>query len=172
MDEKVSIRVNVADRYYPLKIEAEDEERIRKAAKMINEKVLQYKQRYTDKDVQDFLAMAALQYVIKALELENGQDLMPVLDAVAAMGCDLSAHRSGPLRYEQLLEAEKIVCLTDNHKAFLLSTYPELLEKTLSFSELTGKSVQDPFGGNAQLYQRSADAITEGVKQLLQCLQA
>ena len=54
MDEKVSIRVNVADRYYPLKIEAEDEERIRKAAKMINEKVLQYKQRYTDKDVQDF----------------------------------------------------------------------------------------------------------------------
>ncbi|HHU33698.1 MAG TPA: cell division protein ZapA [Bacteroidetes bacterium] len=71
MDEKVSIRVNVADRYYPLKIEAEDEERIRKAAKMINEKVLQYKQRYTDKDVQDFLAMAALQFVIKLGEEEE-----------------------------------------------------------------------------------------------------
>ena len=71
MDEKVSIRVNVADRYYPLKIEAEDEERIRKAAKMINEKVLQYKQRYTDKDVQDFLAMAALQFVIKLTEEEE-----------------------------------------------------------------------------------------------------
>jgi cell division protein ZapA len=61
----------VADRYYPLKVERENEERIRKAARMINEKVLQYKQRYTDKDVQDFLAMAALQYVIRLTEEEE-----------------------------------------------------------------------------------------------------
>jgi cell division protein ZapA (FtsZ GTPase activity inhibitor) len=71
MDDKLSIRVNVADRYYPLKIEREDEEKIRRAARMINEKVLQYKQRYTDKDVQDFLAMAALQYVIKLIDDEE-----------------------------------------------------------------------------------------------------
>ncbi|MGQ1948020.1 cell division protein ZapA [Geofilum sp. OHC36d9] len=85
MDNKLSINVKVAERSYPLRVDRNDEERIRKAAKLINDKVLQYKQRYNDKDVQDFLAMAALQYVIKALELENGQDLMPVLDAVAAM---------------------------------------------------------------------------------------
>ena len=71
MDDKLSIRVNVADRYYPLKVERENEEKIRKAARMINEKVLQYKQRYTDKDVQDFLAMASLQYVIKLTEEEE-----------------------------------------------------------------------------------------------------
>ena len=71
MDDKFSIRVNVADRYYPLKVERENEEKIRKAARMINEKVLQYKQRYTDKDVQDFLAMAALQFVIKLSEGEE-----------------------------------------------------------------------------------------------------
>ncbi len=77
MDDKLSIRVNVADRYYPLKVERENEEKIRKAARMINEKVLQYKQRYSDKDVQDFLAMASLQYVIKLNEeeekLDNGE---------------------------------------------------------------------------------------------------
>jgi cell division protein ZapA (FtsZ GTPase activity inhibitor) len=71
MDEKLSIRVNVADRYYPLKVERENEEKIRKAARMINEKVLQYKQKYTDKDVQDFLAMASLQYVIRLTEEEE-----------------------------------------------------------------------------------------------------
>ena len=71
MDDKFSIRVNVADRYYPLKVERENEEKIRKAARMINEKVLQYKQRYTDKDVQDFLAMASLLYVIKLTEEEE-----------------------------------------------------------------------------------------------------
>src|SRR5512136_2311876 len=71
MDDKLSIRVNVADRYYPLKVERENEEKIRKAARLINEKVLQYKMRYTDKDVQDFLAMAALQFVIKLSEEEE-----------------------------------------------------------------------------------------------------
>lgn len=85
MDDKLSIRVNVADRYYPLRVERDDEERIRKAAKLINEKVSQYNQRYNDKDVQDFLAMAALQYVIKALEMENNHDATPLLEAVSLL---------------------------------------------------------------------------------------
>jgi len=74
MDDKLSIRVNMADRYYPLKVESENEERIRKAARLINEKVLQYKQRYVDKDTQDFLAMAALQYVIRLIEIEDKEE--------------------------------------------------------------------------------------------------
>jgi len=82
MDDKLSIKVNVADRYYPLKVERENDERIRKAARMINEKVLQYKQRYTDKDVQDFLAMAALQYVIKLTEEEEKLENDYIPDAI------------------------------------------------------------------------------------------
>ncbi len=82
MDEKLSIRVNVADRYYPLKIDRSDEEKIRKAAKLINEKVLQYKQRYSDKDVQDFLAMAALQYVIQVIENDSTADTSSVLEEI------------------------------------------------------------------------------------------
>jgi cell division protein ZapA (FtsZ GTPase activity inhibitor) len=82
MDDKLSIKVNVADRYYPLKVERENEEKIRKAARMINEKVLQYKQRYSDKDVQDFLAMASLQYVIKLTEEEEKQKNYHFPDAI------------------------------------------------------------------------------------------
>jgi len=63
-------------------VERENEEKIRKAARMINEKVLQYKQRYTDKDVQDFLAMAALQYVIKLTEEEEKLENDYVPDAI------------------------------------------------------------------------------------------
>ena len=80
MEEKLSIKLNLADRYYPLKIDARDEERIRRAGKLINEKILQYKQRYTDKDNQDFLAMAALQFVIKYLEVEDKVDEKPILE--------------------------------------------------------------------------------------------
>jgi cell division protein ZapA (FtsZ GTPase activity inhibitor) len=75
MDDKLSIRVNLAERYYPLKIDRGDEEKIRRAARMINEKVLQYKQKYADKDTQDFMAMAALQFVIKVIESEEGNDV-------------------------------------------------------------------------------------------------
>jgi cell division protein ZapA len=71
MDDKLSIRVNVADRYYPLKVNREDEEDIRRAARIINEKVIQYKQRYTDKDTQDFLAMASLQFVNQLISLQQ-----------------------------------------------------------------------------------------------------
>lgn len=80
MEDKLSIRVNVADRYYPLKIDRNDEEKIRKAAKLINEKVIQYRQKYNDKDLQDFLAMAALQFVIKMLESENRFEVAPLID--------------------------------------------------------------------------------------------
>jgi cell division protein ZapA len=90
MEDKLSIRVNVADRYYPLRIDREDEERIRKAAKMINDKVLQYKQHYSDKDHQDFLGMAALQFVIKLLELEEKQDDTPIVEMARELDHQLS----------------------------------------------------------------------------------
>ncbi len=92
MEDKLSINVNIADRYYPLKVERTDEEKIRKAAKLINEKVLQYKQRYSDKDVQDFLAMAALQYVTKYVELEKKNDITPFLESVKELNEELSEY--------------------------------------------------------------------------------
>jgi len=91
-EEKLSIRINLADRYYPLKIEAKDEERIRGAAKLINEKILQYKQRYVDKDNQDFLAMAALQFVIRYLEMEEQVDDQPILEDLKQLNEELEGY--------------------------------------------------------------------------------
>jgi len=82
-EEKLSIKINVADRYYPLKIARSDEEKIRAAARRINEKVVQYRQRYAERDMQDALSMATLQYVVKLIELEEKQDLAPVLQELA-----------------------------------------------------------------------------------------
>ena len=72
----LSIKVQIAERFYPLKIKQQDEEKIRKAANLINDKVLQYQQRYTDKDAQDFMAMAALQFVINLLDCEQQQNVV------------------------------------------------------------------------------------------------
>lgn len=91
MDERLSIRVSIADRFYPLRVDPGDEERIRRAAKLINEKVLQYKNRYADKDPQDFLAMASLQFVIKLLQQEESTDINPILDDVRDINEELEA---------------------------------------------------------------------------------
>ena len=83
MNDKLTIRVNIVDRFYPLKIERKDEEKIRKAAKTINDTVLQYKKVYVEKDSQDFLAMAALQFVSRMLEKESEYDLTPVIEDIS-----------------------------------------------------------------------------------------
>jgi cell division protein ZapA len=85
MDDKLAIKVQIAERFYPLKIEVRDEEKIRKAAKLINDKLLQYKQRYTDKDPQDFLAMAALQFVIQLLDCESKQNFVSLEEDLKAL---------------------------------------------------------------------------------------
>jgi cell division protein ZapA len=89
MDEKLAIKVQIAERFYPLKIERSEEERIRKAAKLINDRLLQYKQRYTDKDPQDFLAMAALQFVIQLLDCESKQNSLSLEKDLKALSDEL-----------------------------------------------------------------------------------
>ena len=58
--EKLNINIVIADRSYPLKVEEAEEAIVRKAAKMINEKMKDFKKKYDVKDTQDYLAMAAL----------------------------------------------------------------------------------------------------------------
>lgn len=91
MSDLLSIKVQIAERFYPLKIQRQDEEKIRKAAGMINDRVLQYKQRYTDKDAQDFVAMAALQFVISLLDCEQGKNVVSLDQELALIEKELDA---------------------------------------------------------------------------------
>jgi len=88
-EEQLSIKVQIAERFYPLKIKKQDEEKIRKAAKLINDKVLQYKQRYTDKDAQDFMAMAALQFVINLLDCQQQQNVVSLEKELEVLNSEL-----------------------------------------------------------------------------------
>jgi cell division protein ZapA len=92
MEDKLSIRVSIAERFYPLKIERSDEEKIRKAAKMINERIAQYQQRYADKDTQDILAMAALQFVIRMLDSETKVDNSSLIEEIASLDKEIEAY--------------------------------------------------------------------------------
>ncbi len=88
-EDVLSIKVQIAERFYPLKIKRQEEEKIRQAARLINDKVLQYKQRYTDKDTQDFMAMAALQFVISLLNCEQQQNIVSLEKELGILSTEL-----------------------------------------------------------------------------------
>jgi len=88
-EDMLSIKVQIAERFYPLKIKRQDEEKIRQAARLINDKVLQYKQRYTDKDTQDFMAMAALQFVINLIDCEQQQNFVSLEEELESLSSEL-----------------------------------------------------------------------------------
>ena len=62
MSEKLKIRVTIGDRIYPLTINIEEEEGVRKAVKRINNLADKFEKSYAVQDKQDVLAMCALQF--------------------------------------------------------------------------------------------------------------
>jgi len=68
---EISIKINIADRVYPLKVNMEEEEIIRRAAKLINDRIKEYQENYAVRDKQDLLSMAVLHYATSSLKAEQ-----------------------------------------------------------------------------------------------------
>jgi len=62
MDEKLKIKISIADRVYPLTVDYSQEEGLRTASKKIDAMIKQFEQNYAVRDKQDVLAMCALQF--------------------------------------------------------------------------------------------------------------
>lgn len=62
MNDKLKIKISIADRVYPLTIAPEQEEGLRGAAKKIDTMIKQFEKSYAVRDKQDVLAMCALQF--------------------------------------------------------------------------------------------------------------
>ncbi len=65
MQERLKIKLSIADRVYPLTIDPSQEEGLRKAAKNIEQLAKKFEQNYAVRDKQDVLAMCALQFASK-----------------------------------------------------------------------------------------------------------
>lgn len=72
--EKLKIKLTIADRVYPLNIEPQQEEGLRKAAKAIDQLIKQFEQNYAVRDKQDVLAMCALQFAAQVEQRELEED--------------------------------------------------------------------------------------------------
>jgi cell division protein ZapA len=65
----VSIKISVGGRTYPLTVHSADEARVHKAAETVNKIIDTLRQNYAVKDMQDLLAMTALQLASQHSEI-------------------------------------------------------------------------------------------------------
>ena len=67
MDEKLKIKISIADRIYPLTVDMSQEEGLRSASKKIDVMIKQFEENYAVRDKQDVLAMCALQFASESM---------------------------------------------------------------------------------------------------------
>ncbi len=89
MDE-ITINITLLDRSYRLSVDRADEEKVRKAGGLINERIKYYAKHYAYKDMQDLLSMTALQYATSFVKMDaersyRDQDLERKLYSINAL---------------------------------------------------------------------------------------
>lgn len=72
---ELSIKIKIGNREYPMRVKAEDEERIRKAGKLLNEKIKHYRNQFGIDDSQDLISMVAFDYVVEKLKREESSEV-------------------------------------------------------------------------------------------------
>lgn len=96
MEDKLKIKISIADRVYPLTIDPSREEGLRKAAKNIEVMLKQLEKSYAVRDKQDVLAMCALQFAAKAEQkiIDTSVDLSETLEHIEVLNKLLDTHLS------------------------------------------------------------------------------
>src|ERR1043165_3417449 len=69
--ETVNINVLIAERLYPLKVTKSDEEKVKNAVNLVNEKIKEYQQLNEGKDKQDYMAMCLLNFAVEHVALQD-----------------------------------------------------------------------------------------------------
>ena len=94
MDEKLKIKISIADRVYPLTVEMTQEEGLRSASKKIDAMIKQFEENYAVRDKQDVLAMCALQFAsqLEQKQIDNSIDGAATIQRIKAINELLSRY--------------------------------------------------------------------------------
>ena len=85
MAELIPINILIGDRTYRIKTSPQDEEAIRRAIKMINDKIIEFKTQFAGKDMQDYIAMVMIWYATQTSSDNNPALEKEVADALTKM---------------------------------------------------------------------------------------
>ena len=94
MDEKLKIKISIADRVYPLTVELPQEEGLRSASKKIDVMIKQFEENYAVRDKQDVLAMCALQFASQSeqKQIDNAIDGESTIERIKKINAALDQY--------------------------------------------------------------------------------
>lgn len=70
---KVSLKLEIAGRTYPISVLETEQERVLEASKTLNDAINALKKQYAVNDLQDLMAMASLQLILKSNQNHQGE---------------------------------------------------------------------------------------------------
>lgn len=70
---KVSLKLEIAGRTYPISVLETEQDRVLEAAKTLNDAINSLKKQYAVNDLQDLMAMASLQLMLKTNQKHQGE---------------------------------------------------------------------------------------------------
>ena len=77
MNDKIKINLQIADSYYPLTINRDEEETVREAAKQVNIRLNAHREHYRNVAPEKIIAMVAYQFSLEKLQLLQRNDTQP-----------------------------------------------------------------------------------------------
>ena len=75
---ELAIKIKIGEREYPMRVDASEEEKLRIAGKLINEKLKSFKEAFGIDDRQDLLAMVAFDCMVEKIKAEATQQQLSV----------------------------------------------------------------------------------------------
>jgi cell division protein ZapA len=95
MNDKIKINLMIADSYYPITIEREKEELMRKAAKQVNIRLNAYRDKYKTLPPEKLLAMVAYHFAQDNILLQERNDTEPYSTKIKELTELLEKHFRG-----------------------------------------------------------------------------
>lgn len=114
----------------------------------------------------DELDAAGIKVVSAGTFAAPGSPASPeAVEALATQGVDITGHRSTPLSFELIREADVIYTMTESHRRAVIDLAPNADDKTFRLDNKA--DISDPIGLDATAYQRTAEMIRRRLEQRL-----
>ncbi len=97
-NELIPLNLLIADRTYRIKVSPKDEEVVRRTAKTINDKLVEFKTQFAGKDMQDYIAMVLIWFateqnaaISNQVNMENVSGRLATLEKMLDQSLDENA---------------------------------------------------------------------------------
>ena len=102
---------------------------------------------------------------------ENGGPISAkAVEALREFGIDISNYKSKTIESINLEKMDFLLVMGKSHKNFLIDRYPHIGEKIFLLNEYAfyeKKDIEDPFGGDLQVYKSARDEIHRAILEII-----